>query len=125
LQARLSEFKAHSAQLVAISPEYPDSSLTLVEKHHLEFPVLSDEGLQVARQFGIVFEFAPDLDSLYRSFGNDLRERNHTDRAELPVPATYVVDTSGVIRYAYLNADYTYRADPQEIIAALVALERP
>lgn len=116
------QIRAEGASLVAISPEYPDNSLTLVEKHHLEFPVLTDADLRVSRQFGIVFEFPPSLDSLYQAFGNDIRAHNHSDRAELPLPATYVVDTSGVIRYAYLNVDYTYRAEPAEVLAALKKL---
>lgn len=122
MQAWLPGFKEHGARLVAISPEFPDNSLTLVEKHGLEFPVLTDADQEVARQFGIVFEFPPALDSLYQSFGTDLRAHNHSDRAELPVPATYVVDTTGTIRYAFLNVDYTYRADPSEILAVLQKL---
>ena len=80
---------------------------------------MTDAGLEVAREFGIVFELTPALDSLYRSFGNDLREHNHTNLAELPIPATYVVDSGGVIRYAYINPDHTYRAEPDEILSTL------
>lgn len=122
MQEWLPQFEANGAGLVAVSPEYPDNSLTLVEKHNLQYPVLSDTGQLVARQFGIVYEFPPSLDSLYQSFGNDLRAHNHSDKAELPIPATYVVDTTGVIRYAHLDVDYTYRAEPAEILEALKEL---
>src|SRR5512143_1836674 len=54
-QQHLPELRALGATLVAISPQTPDASLSLAEKHALAFPVLSDLGNRVARQFGIVF----------------------------------------------------------------------
>ena len=45
--------KVPGATLVAISPQTPDASLTLAEKHSLAYPVLSDLGNVVTRRFGI------------------------------------------------------------------------
>src|SRR5271154_7557117 len=61
-QEQLHSFQDRGVTLVAISPQTPDHSLTLQEKHHLKFPVLSDSGNGVARQFGIVFQMDPALD---------------------------------------------------------------
>ena len=38
---------------------------------------------------------------------------------ELPMPATYVLDRSGMIRLAFIDEDYTKRLDPQEILETL------
>jgi peroxiredoxin len=37
----------------------------------------------------------------------------------LPLPATFVVDTDAIIRFAYANPNYMHRADPADVIRAL------
>ncbi len=123
MQEALPEIEALGATLVAITPDNPDDSLTTAEKNALEFAVLSDIHLEVARQFGIVFELPEELDAAYKGFGIDLRQRHNTDKAELPIPATYVVAKDGTITYVHLDVDYTYRAELEEIIAALTDLK--
>ena len=122
-QQLLPKFQQADAQVVAISPEQPNNSLTLQEKHDLKFPVLSDAGNTVARRYGLVFTLNAALRPLYKGFGVDIAARNGDDSFELPVPATYVVDASGTVRYAYANADYTQRAEPAAVLAAVQTLE--
>src|SRR5215472_4562065 len=50
-QRILPQLQELGATLVAISPQTADHSLSLVEKQHLSFAVLSDVGNHVARQF--------------------------------------------------------------------------
>lgn len=122
LQQLLPEFQQAGAQVVAISPELPNNSLTMQEKHELSFPVLSDVGNGVARDYGLVFALDASLRPLYQGFGIDIPAHNGDDSYDLPVPATYVVDATGTVRYAYANADYTLRAEPAEVLAAVKAL---
>lgn len=122
LQAHLSEISALGVTLVAISPETPDASLSTAEKNALEFAVLSDVGNQVARNFGLVFTLPESLRSLYSQFGIDIPAHNGDDTFELPIPATYVVNTDGAIALAFAEVDYTLRLDPTEIVAALQKL---
>lgn len=117
-----SEFEAAGAQIVAISPELPDHSLSVTEKHELAYPVLSDVGNKVSREFGLVFALAEALRPIYLSFGLDIPTSNGDDSYTLPLPATYVIDTQGVVRYAFANADYTKRAEPSDALAAVKAL---
>lgn len=121
-QQMLPEFQQANAQVVAISPEQPNNSLTMQEKHDLAFPILSDVGNTVARSYGLVFTLDATLRPLYKGFGIDIPSRNGDESFELPVPATYVVDESRVVRYAYANADYTLRAEPAEVLAAVQGL---
>ena len=122
LQAVLPEIEASGASLIAISPQQPDSSLSMQEKHSLTFPVLSDAGNEVSRAYGLVFSVGEDVQERYEAIGIDLAAINGDDAWELPVPATYVIDSEGVIRFAFVEADYTQRASPQEIIEALQSL---
>lgn len=109
---------------MAISGETPDNSLTVEEKDSLTFSVLSDTGLAVAREFGIVYEVAPAVRDAMLEFGLDLKSYYNSDKAELPLSATYVVDRTGRIAYAFLDPDYKRRAEPIDILAALEGLKR-
>ena len=121
LQRRLPEITDLGAKLVAISPELPDNSLSLVEKNELSFDVLSDQGNKVADAFGLVFTLAEALQPLYKQFGIDLEAVNGDASMTLPTPATYVVDTDRKIIGAYVDVDYSTRMDPDDIVAALQA----
>ncbi len=119
-QNRLPAFRELGATVIAISPQLPDNSLSTREKDELAFPVLSDVGNKVARQFGIVFELSDELVELYRQFGHALEDFNGADGSrELPVPATFLLDGKGAIRLAHVDVDYTRRLDPDDVIEAL------
>lgn len=120
LQRALPEFQTLGASLVAISPQLPDSSLTLQERHFLEFPVLSDVGNKVARQYGIVFRVPDELLDVFQRRNVDLQSFNGQEgKNELPLPATFIVDSEGKIRAAFVEEDHTIRLDPEEIITTL------
>jgi len=122
LQQKLPEFKAAGATLVAISPEQPDKSLSTQEKNELEFYVLSDMGNQVAGDYGIKYKLPPEI---IASFDGrlDIPGYNGDDSWELPLSATYIVDTDGTIAWAYVNPDYRERAEPDDIVKALRELK--
>jgi peroxiredoxin len=123
LQARLPDIKALGATLVGISPETPDNSLTAIEKHQLEFEVLSDVGNKTARKLGLLFTVYEEMRPLYLKWGLDVPAVNGDDSWELPVPATYVIDRNAVVHAAHVDKDYTKRMEPDEVIAALQELQ--
>ncbi|MEO1131092.1 MAG: peroxiredoxin-like family protein [Cyanobacteria bacterium J06639_1] len=125
LQQIQPQIQAAGATLVAVSPETPDSSLTTSEKNELSYPVLSDVGNIVAREFGLVFTLPETLRPLYAEWGIDIPAHNGDDRFELPVPATYVIAPDGRVAIAFAHADYTQRLDPEAILAALGQLQVP
>ena len=120
-QAALADIDSAGATLVAISPQTPDSSLTLAEQADLAFPVLSDVGNAVARSYGLVYALGADDRELHRGVGIDLTAFNDDDSWELPAPAVFVVDAEGTIRYASVAGDYRWRVGPAEVLAALRA----
>ena len=120
------EIKALGASLVAISPQTPDHALTLAEKHNLGFELLSDVGNKVARQYGLVFSLPEPLRQLYiNKFGVDLQDYNADQAYELPLPGTFIVAPDGRIRFAFVEADYTLRLEPDEIVNQLRQLAGP
>jgi peroxiredoxin len=125
-QASLPEIKALGASLVAISPQTPEYSLTLAEKHNLGFELLSDVGNKVARQYGLVFSLPGPLRQIYIiKFGVDLQDYNADEAYELPLPGTFIVAPDGTIRFAFVDCDYTLRLEPDEIVNQLRQMVDP
>ena len=120
MQEKLPEFRKAGAQLVALTPELPDKSLTTKEKNKLTFEVLTDRDHAVARKFGIAFDLTPEVRELYKKHFN-LTEFNGVTAgdATLPLAATYIIDRKGVIRWAFLDADYRKRAEPADLVKFL------
>ena len=119
-QGQLERIHKAGATLVAISPMLPDNSLDTAQQNQLAFPVLSDVGNTVAEAFGLVFMVDTRIQAMYlERLGNDLPNLNGDGSFTLPLPATYVIGQDGVITYAYVNADYRLRADPEDVLAAL------
>ncbi len=124
LQAALPEIAARGATLVAISPELPDESLSTAEKYELAFPVLSDTGSRVAREWGIAFDLAEELRPIYARFGHTLPDRNGGSEWVLPVPATFVIAPDGTVRLAFVDTDYRNRLEPAAVLAALAGISQ-
>ena len=122
LHDKLPEMQALGATLVGISPEALAVSQQTAQDNALEFEVLSDEGNRVARDYGLVMVVDEAIRPHYMQWGIDIPTANGDETFELPVPATYVIDQSGVIRAAHVDKDYTKRMEPADIVAALRAL---
>ena len=116
LQQRNEEFKALGAELVAISPQSVDESLSTVEKNELKFEVLTDSNNLIAKEYGLVFSLADELKSIYESFKIDIPTSNGEDSYELPMPATYVINKNKEIIFSFISEDYTKRCEPQDIL---------
>ncbi|MGR3277931.1 peroxiredoxin-like family protein [Acaryochloris marina NIES-2412] len=123
LQAHLDKITAQGATLVAISPEAPDQSLTTQEKFDLKFPVLTDIGNKVARQFGLVFTLDESLRPIYESFGIDVPTHNGDQSFELPIPATYLIAADGTVLNRFIDVDYRERLAPETALTWLHAAQ--
>ena len=122
MQRMVPEFEKLGSQLVAVSPQLPDNSMSTADKLALTFEVLSDVGNKVARQFGIVFTLPEEARPIYQSFGIDLPAANGDATFELPIPATFVIAVDGTIAYAFVDADYTSRVEPAAVLEVMKGL---
>lgn len=112
------------ANLVSISPQTSRRSRLMIEEKKLTHPVLIDTGNQVARKFGIVYQVGDSLRDIYAGFDISLPTINGDETYELPVPAIFIIDRSGIIAYRFVDPDYTKRVDPVEIITILAKLRK-
>jgi len=118
MEDMLPQFRAGGAQLLALTPESPDNSMTTIEKNKLSFEVLTDNDNAVAKTYGVVFQLTEEVKAYYEN-GFGLSAYNGNDKGELPLGATYVIGTDGIITYAFLDADYRNRAEPIKVLNAL------
>ncbi|MGQ7886143.1 peroxiredoxin-like family protein [Paenibacillus sp. WC2504] len=123
-QQLLPEIQKIGGQLMAVSPQSPDNSLSQMEKEQLTFHVLSDPNGQVADSYKLLFELPAYLQNTFTGIlGRDLAKFNESDRWLLPVPATYLIDRQLIIRYARVDPDFMNRTEPQEMINQLKRLD--
>ena len=119
MQRSLEDFQKYGGQLIAISPLAMENAIALKEKLAITFPMTIDPGNQASHQFGLAYTLAETARPVYEGFGINIPEANGDDSFQLPIPATYIIDTDGTVRVASVNADHTRRLDPEDIIAAL------
>ena len=118
----LPQIENAGATLVAISPQTVKQSFFMHDQHKLRFPLLSDVGNRLARQFGLTYRVPPAQEAVYRRAFVNLPFTNGDDIWELPIPATYIVDRDGTILYASADEDYTQRPEPMEVVSACQGL---
>jgi len=108
--------------MIAISPEKPDAAEDSGKLESLDIKVFSDIDNKLARKARLVFKLPFFLNLIYKLGGANLNKSQGNAERELPIPATYIIDERGVITYAFLNTDYTKRAEPTEVIAEYLKL---
>ncbi|MGA2014561.1 MAG: peroxiredoxin-like family protein [Solirubrobacteraceae bacterium] len=118
----LPELQRRDVALMAVSPQKPDGSMTMIQKHQLTFAVLSDPGLKLAEQAGIVMRLSDLTRQAVIDAGLNFAARNADGQPTLPMPTVLIIDGQRVVRWVKVNPDWTERSEPAEIVAALDAL---
>jgi peroxiredoxin len=114
--------KEYSVTLVAITPQLPEASRSLIEKQRITFDLLSDPGNDHAAKLGLRFKLADHLKEVYLSFGLDLVARNGEDSWTLPMPGRFVVDRTGIVGAVDVDPDYQNRPEAQKTVNDVRAL---
>ena len=120
LQSRLGDIHDLGAELIAISPQVPDDSLSKDEISQIGFQVLSDQSAKVAVEYGVAWE-VPEflLEHMRVDRGLDLETVNNGNSNVLPIPATFVINRDGKVVWRFVDVDYRIRSEPEDIIEAL------
>jgi len=93
-QSEFSSLSSAGVQVVAVAPEVESNIAKTVNQNNLEFSVI-------------------------KYFQTTLQEINGQNDAVLPIPATYLIDTNGKIKYVHFDIDYSKRATVKDILAKL------
>jgi peroxiredoxin len=117
LQEIVTPLRALGASLVAVSPQLPEHSLSIIQKNQLSFDILRDAGNAYTAELGLRFALPAPLLPIYRSFGIDLPSCNGDPAWTLPMPARLVIDRAGIVRAVDADPDYTVRPEPEKTLA--------
>lgn len=108
-------------ELIAVSPQKPDGSLTSAQSNDLTYSVASDPGNQLAAAVGILTESSTDAIAGQVRLGLDLTEVNADGGKTLPMPTAVVVDAEGIVRWIDVHPNYATRSEVADILAAVDA----
>lgn len=115
--AQREAIEAAGGRVVAFSTETPKFVAQTRGKNKLGYTVLSDPGAAASRALGIAWK-----NEKYAKIGK-IAAHQGNELGEIPLGATYVIDTDGVVRYAFLTDQYKTRATPEAVIEALAQID--
>ena len=118
LQSIESEILKSGFNIIAISPDSPDNLKASIEKHKLNYTLLSDSKTEAARAFGIAFQASERYGEMLGKASGSLNTQGL-----LPVPAVFVLNKQGEILFEYINPDYKKRLKGSLLLAVLAELK--
>lgn len=119
---RVNELGALGGRFVAVTGEVGGLAEDMRRTLQLDADVLCDIDHGLALELGLAFYLGDDLRQMYLDRGLNLSEVYGTDSWFLPIPATFVLDTQGIVRFAYSDPDFRARAEPGDVLAIVSAL---
>ena len=115
----LDDITAAGGRLIAVSPQTVENSEKTGQERQLRFDLFSDPRNEAAQAFGLTWQLTPEERELYVAFNADLAQANGNQDWELPAPAAFLIDRQGMIRWSWVDSNYTRRPEPAEVVAEL------
>lgn len=120
LQDSLDFIRAKGAQLIVVTPEADEGVDSSAAKAGAQFPIISDKNMKIANGYKVAFKVDEKTLGRYKMSGIDLlRNNNQTKDAYLPVPAVYIVNSEGSIKFRYFEEDYKKRLTIKDLLKEL------
>ncbi len=116
MQEIAGQLKDKNVTVVALTPQLPEHSITMMEKNKLDFDLLSDPGNEYTAKLGLRFSVEGELRDIYKGFGINLPAHDGEDSWTLPMPARILIGQDGIIRAADVDPDYTNRPEPRKTL---------
>ncbi|MFG0245262.1 MAG: peroxiredoxin-like family protein [Phycisphaerales bacterium JB052] len=123
LQKNLEDITSAGATVLAISPEKPSETADLIEQKKLGFLFGTDHENELATKLALSFELDATTVEKYKKYGIDVGESNGSDVWQLPIPATYIIDTDGTIAWSYVDENYRNRPDYKKVVKQLQKMQ--
>lgn len=119
LQDSLQLLTGKGAYVIGVTPETGENINKTIEKTHASFSIIEDKGYNIMKAYDVNYKVDDALNAKLKNYGVDLEKNNGNKDHVLPVPATYVINSSGKIVFVQFDKDYTKRASIAAIAAAL------
>jgi peroxiredoxin len=115
------EYQKRGVTPVAVSVDKPDAEVTMRATYAVPFPILSDDNAVVIEAFHVVKHLGDDELAKYKSFGVDLESYSGRTHHEIAIPALFLIDRSGTVRWAHSDPEYKVRPSTTQILGAIDA----
>lgn len=109
---------AGRGSMVSISPDTSQAGRLLRAHHDLPFSILSDQFCGFALLCGLALMFPPALKELYLEREYDVSEFQGNQSWMVPIPATFVLSSDGIVRHRFLDRDFRTRQTREDLTAA-------
>jgi peroxiredoxin len=112
------EISSDGGQIVAIMPDRQQFAAGLKSEFSLPFPILTDMDNGYALSLNLTIWVGAEMQKLMEQ-RQDLPTFQGNSSWMLPIPATFVVGTDGVIRARLMDPDYRRRVSIADMVTAL------
>jgi peroxiredoxin len=119
LQDSLQLLTGKGAYVIGVTPETGENINKTIDKTHASFSIIQDKGYKIMKAYDVNYIVDDAMFAKLKNYGVDLEKNNGNADHVLPVPATYVIDSSGKIIFVHFDKDYTKRASISSILNAL------
>lgn len=123
VQKNLEDITSAGATVLAISPEKPSATADLTEQKKLGFLFGTDHDNELATKLALSFKLDAKTIAKYKQYGIDVPKSNDSKVWQLPIPATYIVDTDGTIAWSFVDEDYRNRPDYKKVVKQLQMMQ--
>jgi peroxiredoxin len=107
------------ARVIAITPELQKHTRQLKAEAGADFPILSDMDNSYALSLGIAVWVDDAMASMIDAAGWNIPAYNGASGWILPIPATFVVGSDGIITARDIDPDYRRRMDIEALVEAV------
>jgi peroxiredoxin len=115
------EARATGGQIVAITPERQQFTQQHKRDAEASFRMLTDFANGYAISLNLAIWIGEEMITYLEKSGRNLEHFHGMGGWFLPIPATFVVGTDGLIKARFVDPDYRKRMDLDELLAALKA----
>jgi peroxiredoxin len=119
LQDSLQLLTSKGAYVVGVTPETGENIKQTVTKTHASFSIIQDHDYQIMKAYDVNYTVNNETLSQLKKYGIDLEKNNGNKDHVLPVPATYVINSSGKIVYVHFDKDYSRRPSVSSLLKVL------
>ena len=115
------DFQARGVMPVAVSVDRAEAAAKTGATYTVPFPLLADPDLAFHRGFHVARHVDDAELAQLKGYGIDLEAASGRDHHEIAIPALFLIDQGGVVRWAHADLDYKMRPSVQQILAAIAA----
>lgn len=119
LQDSLQLLSAKGAYVIGVSPETSAGIDKTIAKTKASFSIISDRDYKLMKAYKVDYVMEPGLADRYKKGGLDVAVANGQTDYVLPVPATYIINKDGKIKYVFFDKDYKKRPSVKNLTANL------